>query len=114
MTPQTQKELEAEDLGYHKAVGSLVSEVLSAFKYGGFKSEKKLSGIANQLRDVAESYPVQTTVKNQTHIQVVLQAVMSGIRDRTGAAVPAKLAKDLAYEDLLIAMTPQRKRKHPH
>jgi len=114
MAAQTQEQINADDENYRRAVGSLVSEVLSAHKYGGFKSEKKLSTIANQLRDVAESYPLQTTEKGLTNIQAVHKALLSGIANRTHKPVPAKLVKDLAYEDLLIAMTPQRKRKHPH
>jgi hypothetical protein len=114
MAAQTQAGLDAEDQKYRTAVGSLVSEVLSAFKFGGFRNEKQLSGIANQLRDIAESYPTQTSAKDLTHIQVAHQALLSGIRDRKGGRLPAKLGEALAYEDVLIAMTPQRKRKHPH
>lgn len=114
MAAQTQDQIDAEDQKYRKAVGSLVSEVLSAFNFGGFKSEKKLSGIANQLRDIAESYPLQTTQDGLSHIGVVYQSLVSGIRDRTGRPVKRALAEALNYEDVLIAMTPQRKRKHPH
>ena len=114
MPAQTASEVEKEDRAYQRAVGSLVSEVISSAKRGIIK-EKRLSRIANQLRDVAESYPLQASTEGLTNIQAVREKVLSQIRDRLGASVvPVEIAQSMEYESLLIAMTPERKRTSPH
>ena len=113
MSAQTKEASELEDREYSQSVQQLVSEIFVVERDGKI-SDRRMSVVANQLRDIAESFPNHAFAEGQSPIRTVYNSVMSGLRDRIGKEVPQALRETLDYERVLIAMTPERKRNHPH